>query len=457
VPLGEQFVDAARAARKSTLARHVTPLWGAEGAALAAGVVQAFVVARTLGVREYGVVALVMSVPALLFTFFDPQAFECVVRYVTRFQTEGDGRRAAAVPRLAYAADGLLAILGLAVVAAAAPWASTHVVKHGGTATLLLAYGFGMSLSAPLATSRAVLMTFEQFGRVGTVSTAATIGRAVLVVGALQVRPTVGAVIYASVAGTVVEATVMSWLAARVLHDQTGYGWLSVRTSTLGDERRNILSFMAYTELTTLVTVLVKQADIVLLGAFKGPTQVAYYRLAGTCVTPVVSLVGPLQQVFYPRAATLVAKKDWGGLQATIRRQVRLVGLPLAALIVLAIPLVPFGIGLAGDQFHGAVRPAQLLLLGAAGSMAVFWVRPTYLAGGFLRPLLIISAVSSALTLAGYAVAAPIAGAVGVAAVRGLGIGLLGSSATAYDALRRVSRGGPPSEGAAPIPEDIAL
>jgi O-antigen/teichoic acid export membrane protein len=430
---------ALKTVRRSNLARHVAPLWGAEGVVLLTGLVQALVVARVLGPREYGVVALAMATPTLLFTFFDPQAYEAVVRYVSRFVGEGDADRAAAVPRLAYAVDGALAFAGLAVVMAVAPWAADHVLKAPGATELVVAYGVGLCASAPLSTSRAVLTSFDRFRVLATVGTAGAILRTALVVSLVGMGLGASGVVYGSVVGLVLECLMMGVAAERAQRATTGRSWRSVRIGLLGADRRAILAFMLHTELVSLAGALVKHADVVVLGAASGPQAAGHYRLAWQLVSPMTRITLPLQQVFYARSARMGAVSDWEGLRDLIRRQTRYVGAPLAAVVLAAIPVVVLAVpSLAGRDYAPAAVPAAFLLVGTAAGVALFWVRPAYLATGLVRPLVAVSTIAAVAGLVGFVLAAPWAGAAGVAAVRGLFIGVAGGGAAGAWFLWRV-------------------
>lgn len=445
--------------RQSRLVRRVVPLWGAEGAALLTGLVQAIIVARVLGPHNYGVVALAIAIPRLIFSFFDPQASEAVVRYVSRFMGENDPQRAAAVPRLAYFADCVLAIVGMAVMAALAPFAAHQVIGSPGSAHLLILSAVGLCASAPTSTSRALLITLDRYTLVGKIASFSTTLRTVLVLGLLALGMRAEAVVLGLMTGYLVETILMGVAADRALLRDIGLSWRSVETRQLGSDRTGMLSFMVYTELTSLVAVLVKQADIVILGAARGARSAGYYRLAWSLVAPVTSLTVPLQQVFYPRAVGLAAAGDWRGLRAAIGEQTRRVGAPLAGMVLASIPVVMWSVPrIAGRDYRAAVGPAGILLLGAAVGVFLFWMRPGFLASGLVRPLLVVSTLAAALSLVGFAVAAPLAGPAGVAAVRTLLTGVVGGGAGAIYLLGRLRNGdGVATSSASPLAEDPAV
>jgi len=91
----------------------------------------------------------------------------------------------------------------------------------------------------------------------------------------------------------------------------------------------------------TIVNLLSKQADIVVLGYFAGPLQAGYYRLAKKVTSLASVLVNPLQAVLYPRLS-----KQWGegrrkDFLQTVSRYAFWVGMPLGLVVWLSLPLLP--------------------------------------------------------------------------------------------------------------------
>jgi hypothetical protein len=122
------------------LTRNAGKLGGAGVVILALGIFQSILVARWLGPKDFGVAALILGVPMLIFTFFDPQTREAVVKYLGEFTTTGESHKALAVPKLAYVIDGALGIVGVAVVALLAPWAAAHILHDSSLVPLLIVW-----------------------------------------------------------------------------------------------------------------------------------------------------------------------------------------------------------------------------------------------------------------------------------------------------------------------------
>lgn len=417
-------------AARSGLARNAGKLGAAQGVMLAVGLVQAVLVARWLGPRNFGIAALILSLPPLVFTFFDPKAAEAVVKFLGEFVATGQKREALAVPKLAYAVDAGLGLVGFAVVGIGAPLAASHLLGSGGGYAGLLVIAAAVQMaSAPADTSRAILSTFGHFGSMAWAQAGAAVFGLAVVIVVVGNGGGVRGFVLASCAEVVVDAALAGWLAHRVIRRALGASWWHGRRADISGRLREFAGFLAYTDLSSLVSVFVKQADIVMVGWIAGPVQAGYYRLARSLTSPLTSGIVSLQAVLYPQVARLAAV-DSGAIVRRIRRWLVWGGLPLAALSLLPVPFVPQLIRLvAGADYLGAVAAARWMLVGSAFVLACFWLRPIQLATGQVRFILVNSIVTGVLSVAGFVVVAGPSGAAGVAAVRAVIAGFAGTGA----------------------------
>lgn len=452
-PAGRELLGRFRRALKATirsrLARNAAKLGAAGTVGLVLALLQSILVARWLGPRNFGMAALILSFPALVFTFFDPQAREAVVKFLGEFIATDQPRKALAVPKMAYAVDGVLAVAGLAVVAVAAPWAADHLLGVGGYAGLLIFVAAAQMTVAPAETSRAVLTTFGRFTTLAWSQSCTILVRFVLVVAAVGAGGGVEGFVLATGTGTVVDSLVVAWLAHRAIRRSLGAPWWHGRRADVAGRLREMGGFLAYTDLTSLVAVFVKQADIVILGWIRGPVEAGYYRLARSLTAPVTSGTIALQAVLYPQVAHLAAAPDGVRVMSRVRLWFLRAGVPLAVVSLVAIPFVPRVIDVvAGPDYLGATSATRWLLLGSALVLACFWLRPVLLATGEVRFMLASSMALGAATVAGFFILSGPFGAAGVAAARTLVAGIGGTAAGVLwlwrlDLSGRMMGGGP--------------
>lgn len=421
--------------RRSWFARSVARLWGAESLVAGMSFAQAALLARWLGPRDYGVLALVMGYANVLYTFLDPRSSEAAVRYLGAFLEEERVDAALATTRLAYRVDVGVALVSFAAIAATSSWAASQVVHDQTSAGLIALFALGLVLNSPHATSMAVLTSLGSFrllarGRVATVA---------LRTGAVVALVAGGAGVTGAVAGTAVglavEGAVFTVLAHRTVTRHLGRAWWRAPRSALEGRRREIVRFIVYTDLISLVGAATKQLDVVILGYFRGPAHAGYYRLARSIATMADRLVTPLQAVAYPRFARLSDQP--APLFQLARHYARRVGFPIGALAIACLPLLPFVLRqIVGSDFDRAASTAQLLIAGAAVWVAFFWFRPLVLSLGEVRFRFVTALVVAVVSVVGFVVVAEPFGAPGVAMVQ-LVVGALGANALAYAYLAR--------------------
>ena len=106
--------------------------------------------------------------------------------------------------------------------------------------------------------------------------------------------------------------------------------------------------------------------DIVLLGAFRGSEEVAFYSAAYRIILPILALAGAVGTVAIPHLSFLVTSDDPASRAAVTRlaRQLVLCGLPLA--VGGALTAEPIIRVVYGPEFAPAVAPFQILIWSVA-------------------------------------------------------------------------------------------
>jgi len=305
------------------------------------GFAQGIFVARWLGPEAYGVAALVMTYPALVYTFFDARSGEMSVKYLTEFHARGERDHVLAICKLGYAVDFGIAALTFLLVLGTASWAAVHVAHRPEAVGLISVYAAAFLPRALVGTSHAVLATVGNFRTIAVLVVLTEVLRVVLVVG-MVVGWGLSGVVWGNAIAMVATGLFYGLIAFKHIKRTWNASWLKGNWGFLVGRGREIFSFLAYNDLNSLLGMISKQLDIILLGYFRNPMEVGYYRLAKNFANTVGYLVDPLQSVSYPDLARL-----WGlGQKQVLRQKVQKlalrIGVPLGLAVLLAIPLIPF-------------------------------------------------------------------------------------------------------------------
>jgi O-antigen/teichoic acid export membrane protein len=366
--------------------RDVGVLTIANGVAASLSFMQAILVARWLGPELYGVAALVMGYPGIVHTFLDARSAEASVKYLSEFDARGERDRIIAMCKLGFVVDIAIAALMFLIVVVTAHWAAQRMVHCPDALGLIIVYAAAFLPRALIGTSYAVLATLGRFSLIAFLDLLTIAIRVTFVLGGLLLGEKVSAVIWGNTASLtfagLAYVVVAMILALRVWGALPWQGdW-----QTLTGRRGQIFRFLAYNNLSTLLGIIPKQLDVILLGYFRGPTEVGYYKLARNLAGAVTYLVRPLQSVIYPELSRLWGAEERKALWQKVRRLAIYIGAPVGVAVLAGTLLIPLALPvLVGHDYSPAVGVTQLLLFGSAVWLAFFWLRPLYFAIGQIR------------------------------------------------------------------------
>jgi O-antigen/teichoic acid export membrane protein len=407
-----------RRARTSAFARDAGVLGASQAIAIAFAVVQGIIVARILGPRSYGIVALIAGIPALVYVFFDIRSVDAAVRYLGEFAGADRDAEALAFFKLTILADIVVSMVALAVVAGSSHWAAEHVARDRTVAGLLVAYALGIVCHSPAIGSSAVLMTVGRYRTLAGLTVVVSLVRAALIVGLVAGGLGVAGAVLGGAMAQATEGMLLLIAGSRISREVWGSGWMSADLAPLRPRYREILRFLFWSDLGSLLGLITKQLDIVVVGYFAGPTQAGYYRLAKSIGSLPGVVISPLQNVTYQRFARLRAA-GVEELRTALRRVAMVVALPLAALTILVIPAVPVALRLvAGPRYAPATVAAQVFVALSAVWMLTLWLKPIALTLQEVRGWALAAGLTAMLSVAGFLLVTPAFGFEGTAWAR---------------------------------------
>jgi O-antigen/teichoic acid export membrane protein len=327
------------------------------------GFVGTVVATHEFKLGAFGDYATVIFATSFLQSFFDLTVEEALVKYGFRYSTRADWGRfrrlfsSALRFKLAGSAVGAL---GLVVFSQLAP--------HRLEIPLLLAAGIplGQSLEGLAGTMlylrgrydiRALLLTWSMALRLAGIAVGAHYGVAEAVAGVLA----------AQVASTA-SVGLVGWIAFR--------RFPSAVSRPLGEERREILSFILQSSAATGILSLRGGLAPLLLGAVTNTRQVGLFRVAQAPQSGFQALSAPARMVLLTEQT-----RDWEkGRQSVVLRGVRRYSLIATVVAVITVPplliwipdLIRF---INGPEYVGAATAARLLVLAAAVQLVVGWTK----------------------------------------------------------------------------------
>jgi O-antigen/teichoic acid export membrane protein len=125
------------------------------------------------------------------------------------------------------------------------------------------------------------------------------------------------------------------------------------------------------------------EGDLLILGLFRSPSEVAYFKLAKSIGLLASLPMMPLVQASYPEFSAAAATRSWDRFRALMRQGSKLSALWFVPVSLGLAAASPFAIDLLyGESFGPAARILPFLLVGIAVDGILFWTRASMLAMG---------------------------------------------------------------------------
>src|SRR3954464_4803735 len=316
----------------------------------------------------FGLYALVLAMTAFVQSLLDLTVEEALVKFGFRFTTREDWGR---LRRLFQSAvvfklgGGVLATLLLLAIA---PFADTLLHKHGLTTPLLI------GAFIPLA------QCTENVGGVAIVLRGRYDVRAFFLFVSMALRFT--AIAVAAPHG--LSATLAAMVVAQVIATAaiSVAGWIAFRrfpqhaSVALGEERRDILSFVGQSSIATAIISLTAPLSLLILGRVASTRQVTFFRAAMSPQQAFAVVSAPARLILLTEQT-----RDWErGTRDVVFAGIKryMLGMTAAAVVILPLLLV-FTPELARLVFsaknEGAVDATRIVIVAGALRMVYGWTK----------------------------------------------------------------------------------
>lgn len=349
------------------------------------GLLTSLVSARVLGPRAFGSAALLMSFPSLVWSIAAVKSLSVTTRYLASFRAAGKTDEVRGMCRLGYLVDLSVALVAFALIAGSGWWVVPRLLGLHGGGLVLVAYAASYPLFSLSGTSSAIFTTWGRFHLMSALQVAQKALILGLTVALLWAGYGWPSVVLGAAAGQALGGVVMAAAAGRVLRREALGGWWRARMGSVASLRGELASFFGWNYLHVTGSGFLQQVPLMLLGRLAGVEAAGYYRLALSLVTAASYLETSLARVTYPLLSARWEAGDRSKLRGNLARWSLRAGFPAAALLLLAIPVLPFAVRvMLGARYAGMVPGAQIMLVGGAVSAAFFWLQPFYYSAGYV-------------------------------------------------------------------------
>lgn len=360
--------------------RNTGYLFSAAGLSAGFSMLQSILVARLLGVAEFGVLGAIITFTNVVNKLASFRMGELVVKYVGFYNEHQDDQQAAAVFKLATILEMVASLAAFGLVCLLAPFGARYFAKDSSASSLFIIYGLVVLVNLIAESSTGLLQTFDRFRRIGSINLMTSGTSLVLVAVVYIAQGDLLAIVMAYLAGKAVGALGLTFSAWGEAQRRWGSDWWKSPLAGLRGKLGEYLRFAFSTNISASINLINKDSELLWVSFFRTREEIGYYKLALSLANILELPVNPLPQATYPELSRQAATRNWSGMRSLLRQGSLLAGgYSLAAGLVLLVvgkPLIGF---LYKPEFLPAYPALLILLAGYLVSNTFYWRRSALL------------------------------------------------------------------------------
>ena len=355
-------------------------------------------IARFLGVEQFGLFSLVIAYVGLVNGLIDLKSPEAVVRYVGQYKELGEKDKVLSFIKFFYVLDFLVGIAALGACLLLAGVADDLFIHSEDTFRFTLIYSLSVLVTSINRSSEAVLRVFDRFKTIAFVRTSQTGLRVILVAVSLLIGLGIEGVLVCYVIAAFVFFLMLQITVFRVLK-QSGFKiWTAAKIENLRVTIAEVRSFVLTSTFTGFLNNAFKrQIPVLILGYFASKEAVGLYRVATTFSAVRARLRQPVQDAVYPALVTAQShgsKESFSKIVSYSTKNLLKIFLPIGLIFLLfadEIIVLFFG-----SAYEPAALALQLIVISDVLSGFYFWIDSAELALNRLKQRVIRVTLSSA-------------------------------------------------------------
>jgi O-antigen/teichoic acid export membrane protein len=393
-------------------------LFGATGIAAALSMLQSILVARLLGVTDFGILGTITLFTSVINKFASFRMSELVIKYVGQFTVEGDEISAAAVFKSAAILETLTSFIAFGLIWLLAPLGAQYIAKDVSTTYWFILYGLIVLANFMAESSTGLLQIFDRYKFIAGI----TIGQSILTLSLVALvyfnQGGLYEIVLAYMGGKIAGAIASAVLALVLATQSWGMGWWRAPIGLLRDRTRELVRFAFSTNISATINLVNKDGELLWVSALTGPTGAGYYKLALSLANLIQLPVSPLPQATYPELSREVAGKNWGNVRFVLRQGSLMAFAYSAAaglfLLIFGKPLISY---FYTPEFLPSFPALLILMVGLLVANTFYWNRIALLSLGLADYPAKVNSIAAVFKILGMLTIVPVYGYLGSAAL----------------------------------------
>lgn len=359
-------------------------LLGGKGASGIFNALQIIIVARALGVKEYGLMVLVIAYVDILNKLFDFRVWETATKYIGTYLLNRQYEKVRAMVKLSYLIDISSGIIAFIIVIGLAKIANKLFINSTGAETYIYIYSLSLLIDTSNRTSDAILRVFDKFSVIAYTSSFVNFFKLVTVSITLYLGFGIKGVLFAYILSSIVGLIIRVASVSIYLNRMKIRKWWKSNIRTIKDQWREIGWFLGNTSLNgTLVMAGDNHLGILALGYFAGGQAAAYYKVAKSILKIIMEISNQFYLSIYPELVKMLSAETISKIKESLKymtKKLLLITLPLTIIIIL-FPETVLKIFYGKDYIEASLA-LQIIAATVILSQPIFWANPLLLALG---------------------------------------------------------------------------
>ncbi len=351
-------------------------LFSATGVAAAMSMVQSILAGRLLGPADFGILGALTAFTSVVNRFASFRMNELVVRYVGHYEEQGDHQRAAAVFKMAGSLEILGSLVAFALIWFLAPLGAQFFAHDPDLAVWFRLYGLIVLTNLVYESASGILQIYDRFRVIAVVTALQSVVTLSVIIIAVLAKWGLAAIVLGYMAGKFVGSISITLAALRQIHKSWGPGWWRTPMSLLVAQRRSLLTFAFSTNISSTISLIAKDSEVLWVSAFLGTTQAGYYKTALALTNLLQLPVSPLPKATFPELSREIARKNWDNVRYVLKQGSRLAAaysIPVTLILILfGQPLIRLTYG---AEFLPTYPALVILLIGYTFVNIFYWNR----------------------------------------------------------------------------------
>ena len=360
--------------------------WLFSGKAAAGGfaALQTVILARFLGVTDYGLLQLVIAYIAMMNQFFDVRVWETAVKYIGSYWEQGETDKTLSMIKLSYFLDVASGAVSFVIAVVTAKLISKYVIHSPEAYVYIWIYALGLFIETAKLTSDAILRVFEKYKKIALINSLENLTQLVLVAVLLLMGLGIKGALYGLILSNFIAVAVRMWAVGSTLREKKLGSWLTADIFLIRGQWKEIVWFLGNTSImATLKTGSDKYLGIMVLGFFAGKDAVAFYRIANSVSSILNRIVDTLYEAIFPeliKFTTMNAMEEFKSfIKESTKNLMKLIVPITLFIIVFAGPIVRI---VFGEEYAPATNALRILALGVLIARCTYWINPALLSMG---------------------------------------------------------------------------